>query len=316
MIFKQLIELYDLLDSPSASGAGVVEYLRGIDPACDAETYVLEGPKGSTDMVRVRIPGSRGRAAGGEAPTIGLLGRLGGLGARPERIGFVSDGDGALTALACAAKLLSMHARGDVLPGDVFVSTHVCPHAPTFPHEPVAFMGSPVATADVNREEVGGTQLDAVLVVDTTKGNRIMNERGFMISPTVKQGCIMRVSEDLVSLVEIATGRRARTYPLSMADITPYGNGLYHMNSIVQPAFAAKVPVVGVAITTESSVPGCATGATHVEDVDDVVRFLVEAAKEFTTGRLHFFDEAEFALLTRLYGTLERFQTAGNPSAS
>ncbi len=66
-------------------------------------------------MVRVRIPGSRGRAAGGEAPTIGLLGRLGGLGARPERIGFVSDGDGALTALACAAKLLSMHARGDVL---------------------------------------------------------------------------------------------------------------------------------------------------------------------------------------------------------
>ena len=59
-----------------------------------------------------------------------------------------------------------------------------------------------------------------------------------------------------------------------------------------------------------------ATGATHVEDVDDVVRFLVEAAKEFTTGRLHFFDEAEFALLTRLYGTLERFQTAGNPSAS
>ena len=67
MIFKQLIELYDLLDSPSASGAGVVEYLRGIDPACDAETYVLEGPKGSTDMVRVRIPGSRGRAAGGEA---------------------------------------------------------------------------------------------------------------------------------------------------------------------------------------------------------------------------------------------------------
>ena len=103
MIFKQLIELYDLLDSPAASGAGVVEYLRGIDPACDAETYVLEGPKGSTDMVRVRIPGSRGRAAGGEAPTIGLLGRLGGLGARPERIGFVSDGDGALTALACRA---------------------------------------------------------------------------------------------------------------------------------------------------------------------------------------------------------------------
>ena len=69
MIFKQLIELYDLLDSPAASGAGVVEYLRGIDPACDAETYVLEGPKGSTDMVRVRIPGARDPSASASCRT-------------------------------------------------------------------------------------------------------------------------------------------------------------------------------------------------------------------------------------------------------
>lgn len=158
--------------------------------------------------------------------------------------------------------------------------------------------------------------MDAILSVDTTKGNRIINKRGFALSPTIKEGYILRMSEDLLSLMSVTTGKLPAAFPLTQQDITPYGNGLYHMNSIVQPAFAAKVPVVGVAITTESSVPGCATGATHVEDVDDVVRFLVEAAKEFTTGRLHFFDEAEFALLTRLYGTLERFQTAGNPSAS
>lgn len=312
MILKHLIELYDLLDSPSASGARVVDYLRSIDPACDAETYVLEGPKGSTDMVRVRIPGSRGRAAGGDAPTIGLLGRLGGLGARPERIGFVSDGDGALCALACAAKLSSMHARGDALPGDVFVSTHVCPHAPTFPHEPVAFMGSPVATSAVNREEVGGAgALDAVLVVDTTKGNRIMNERGFMISPTVKEGCILRVSEDLVSLVEIATGRRARTYPLSMADITPYGNGLYHLNSILQPCTATDAPVVGVAITTETAVPGCATGATHLDDLDEAGTFMIEAAKAFGEGTCAFYDTDEFARFVERYGSMKRLQTMG-----
>lgn len=317
MILKQLIELYDLLDSPAASGAGVVEYLRSIDPACDAETYVLEGPKGSTDMVRVRIPGSRGRAAGGEAPTIGLLGRLGGLGARPERIGFVSDGDGALCALACAAKLVSMRARGDVLPGDVVVSTHVCPHAPTFPHEPVAFMGSPVATADVNREEVGGDAahgpwaLDAVLVVDTTKGNRIMNERGFMISPTVKEGVILRVSEDLVSLMESATGRRARTYPLSMADITPYGNGLYHLNSILQPCTATDAPVVGVAITTETAVPGCATGATHLTDVEEAGAFMIEVAKAFGEGKCAFYDADEFERFTSRYGSMKHLQTMG-----
>lgn len=312
MILKQLLDLYDLLDSPSATGAAVVAYLQDIDPDCDAETYKLEGPRGSTDMVRVHIPGSAGRTVGGDARTMALLGRLGGLGARPERIGFVSDGDGALTVLACAAKLLSMRVRGDILPGDVVLSTHVCPNAPTFPHEPVAFMGSPVATADVNREEVGGTDvLDAVLVVDTTKGNRIMNDRGFAISPTVKQGCILRVSENLVDLVEIATGRRARTFPLSMADITPYGNGLYHLNSILQPATATDAPVVGVAITTEVAVPGCGTGATHLTDLDEAGTFMIEAAKAFGEGKCELYDAAEFAHFQARYGSFARLQTMG-----
>ena len=318
MLLKHLIELYDLLDSPTASGQAAVDYLHAIDPACDAETYVLSGPKGTTDMIRVRIPGACGRAAGGDAPTIGLLGRLGGLGARPERIGFVSDGDGALVALACAAKLVSMHARGDVLAGDVFVSTHICPDAPTSPHEPVAFMGSPVSMAAVNREEVGGGgtsgawPLDAVLSVDTTKGNRIMNERGFMISPTVKEGCILRVSDDLVGIAEMSSGRRVSTYPLSMADITPYGNGLYHLNSILQPACATDAPVVGVAVTTETAVPGCATGATHLTDLDEAGTFMIEVAKAFGQGTCAFYDTEELARFQARYGSMAHLQTMGN----
>lgn len=318
MILKHLIELYDLLDSPDASGEKALAYLRAIDPACDAETYTLTGAKGATDMIRIRIPGSRGRAAGGEAPTIGLLGRLGGLGARPERIGFVSDGDGALVALACAAKLLSMHERGDVLAGDVFVSTHICPHAPTAPHEPVPFMGSPVSMAEVNREEVcadaaatGAWPLDAVLSVDTTKGNRIMNERGFMVSPTVKEGCILPVSDDIVGIAEMASGRRARTYPLSMYDITPYGNGLYHLNSILQPATATAAPVVGVAVTCETAVPGCATGATHLTDLDEAGTFMIEVAKAFGEGSCAFYDPAEFDLFRARYGSMAPLQTMG-----
>ena len=103
MLYKELIELFDMLDSASASGSEVVEYFRSIDPMCQVETYPLEGPKGHTDMVRILIPGKNGKSMGGNAGTIGILGRLGGLGARPEQIGFVSDGDGALTALAVAA---------------------------------------------------------------------------------------------------------------------------------------------------------------------------------------------------------------------
>ncbi|MEG0322383.1 MAG: DUF1177 domain-containing protein [Raoultibacter sp.] len=310
MLLKQLLDLYELLDSPDASGKKAKQLLETINPTCAVETYAIEGPKGSTDMIRIRIPGANGKSSGGSAPTIGLLGRLGGLGARPERIGFVSDGDGALVVLACAAKLLSMHVKGDVLAGDVFISTHICPHAPTAPHKPVPFMGSPVATAAVNKEEVTD-ELDAILVVDTTKGNRIANNRGFALSPTVKQGVIMRVSEDLLDLVEITTGRKPNVFALSMSDITPYGNGLYHLNSILQPCTATDAPVVGVAITTETAVPGCATGATHLTDLDEAGTFMIEAAKAFGEGSCKFFDTAEFDLFSQRYGSMAQLQTMG-----
>ena len=311
MLYKQFIELFDILDSATASGAQVVDYLRAIVPDCKVETYPLHGPKGHTDMVRILIPGKNGKSVGGTAKTIGILGRLGGLGARPEQLGFVSDGDGALTALAVAAKLLDMQKKGDFLEGDVFVSTHVCPDAPTTPHEPVPFMNSPVETWQVNKEEVT-PDLDAVLVVDTTKGNRIINHRGFAISPTVKEGYILRVSESILDVMQSTTGKLPVVFALSQQDITPYGNGLYHLNSILQPATATKAPVVGIAITTETTVPGCATGASHMEDLDEAARFMLEVAKAFGKGILRFYDEKEFAKIQKLYGSLEHFQTLGS----
>ena len=55
----------------------------------------MTGVKGSTDFVKVLIPGFRAKSSGGDFPTLGIVGPLGGLGSRPERIGFSSDGDGA-----------------------------------------------------------------------------------------------------------------------------------------------------------------------------------------------------------------------------
>ena len=214
MLLKQFIDLFDILDSSTAGGAQVAEYLKGIKKDANIETYTITGPKGSTDMVKVRIPGKNGKSKGGTAPTIGLLGRLGGLGARPEITGFVSDGDGALIALVLAAKLLDMQNKGDVLEGDVFVSTHVCPNAPTKPHFPVPFMGSPVEMAQVNKEEVSD-ELDAILSVDTTKGNRIINHRGFAISPTVKEGYILKTSNDLLDIMQTTTGRLPKSICLN-----------------------------------------------------------------------------------------------------
>ena len=290
MLYKQLIEAYDIIDSSHASGDKVAAYPKSICEDANIQVYPLVGPKGSTDMLKVRIPGKNGKTNGGNAPTIGLLGRLGGLGARPERIGYVSDGDGALIAIALAAKLLDMQNKGDYLDGDVVISTHICPDAPTAPHIPVPFMGSPVDMAQVNAEELS-PELDAVLSVDTTKGNRIINTRGFAISPTVKEGYILRTSEDLLDIMEITTGKLPYVFALTQQDITPYGNDLHHLNSILQPATATKAPVVGVAITTETTVPGCATGASHLEDLDEAARFMLEVAKAFGKGVLKFYDK-------------------------
>ncbi len=310
MLIKQLIELYDLLDAADASGEKAMAYLKGIAPDCNVEVYPLEGPQGKTDMIKVRIPGRCGKSSGGDAPTIGLLGRLGGLGARPERIGFVSDGDGALIALSLAAKLLDMQKKGDVLEGDVFISTHICPNAPTQPHKPVPFMGSPVEMSQVNREEVT-PELDAILCVDTTKGNRIINHRGFAISPTVKEGYILKVSESLLDIMEITTGQLPQVFALSTQDITPYGNGLYHLNSILQPCTATDAPVVGVAITAQTTVPGCATGASHLTDIEEAARFMLEVAKAYGRGDCSFYDPEEFDSIVKLYGSMKHLQTKG-----
>ncbi len=57
------------------------------------------------------------------------------------------------------------------------VATHICPDSPITPHEPVPFMGSPVDIGIMNREEIDDS-MDAVLSIDTTKGNRIAKWRG------------------------------------------------------------------------------------------------------------------------------------------
>ncbi|MCO5176131.1 MAG: DUF1177 domain-containing protein [Thermomicrobiales bacterium] len=306
MVLRQVLDAFDVLDSAAVDGQRVAVLLSdsGVN---DVQVERVTGPNGSTDFIKVIIPGSDGRASGGSAPTLGIIGRLGGLGARPERIGFVSDGDGALATIAAAMKLGHMQRNGDTLPGDVIVATHICPDAPVRPHDPVPFMASPVATSQMNQFEVD-ERMDAILSVDTTKGNRIINTRGFAISPTVKQGYILRVSEDLLDIMQWTTGRLPAVFALTTQDITPYGNDIFHLNSILQPATATAAPVVGVAITTEVPVPGSGTGATHLTDVEQVARFCIEVAKSFGAGQCSFHDADEFQLIVDLYGEMTHLQ--------
>ena len=61
MLMKQIIDAYEVLDSSFVIGEAVKEYLLGIKADANVEVYELVGPKGSTDMLKVRIPGNNGK---------------------------------------------------------------------------------------------------------------------------------------------------------------------------------------------------------------------------------------------------------------
>ncbi len=296
-MLKEVINIIDLLDDPKINGEKVRSFLEKEGGLDNIFVKRVEGEKGYTDFVTIEIEGD------GSGPILGIIGRLGGIGARPEMIGLVSDGDGAITALSVALKLGKMRERGDILPGKVIISTHIDPDAPTSPHEPVPFMGSSVDIKIMNEMEVK-PEMKAILSIDTTKGNRIINHKGFAISPTVKDGWILKVSDDLLDIMERVTGELPYVFAITNQDITPYGNGVDHLNSIMQPAVVTDVPVVGVAITTPLPVPGCGTGASHEVDIELAARFTVEVAKEFTRGKIAFYNEKEYETLLKLYGRM------------
>jgi hypothetical protein len=66
-----------------------------------------------------------------------------------------------------------------------------------------------------------------------------------------------------------------------------------------------------VAVTTETAVPGCATGVNHEVDIEDAGRFCLEVAKAFTEEKCRFYDEGEFKRAVELYGRMNVLQTLG-----
>lgn len=305
MCLKQVVEIYEVLDAATVTGQAVASLLRerGLS---DVTVQTIGGPAAHTDFIKIVIPG-------GEGPVLGVIGRLGGVGARPQRIGLVSDADGAIVALASALKMADMHGAGDHLPGRVIISTHICPNALTMPHEPVPFMTPPVDMGVLLRSEVD-PRMQAILSIDTTKGNRIINHKGFAICPTLKEGYILRCSEHLLDLMEIVSGCLPRVFPITMQDITPTDNGIYHLNSIMQPGLLSDAPVVGLAITAETVVPGCASGASCIADLEPAVRFCVEIAKSFGSGTCQFYDAQEFEAIQGLYGSMRHLVPSPPPA--
>ncbi|MGV2288265.1 DUF1177 domain-containing protein [Trinickia sp. YCB016] len=318
MALSQTLKVYEALDSAKVNGATIVNMFapyKELGVTVTVTTVNDEPPEDTnkkTDFVSILIPGTSGKTKRGASPTLGVIGRNGAIGGRPAIIGMVSDADGPIASIATALKLADMKKNGDDLPGDVIVTTHISTDVSVSENNGVAFMGMPVSSETMNKYEVSA-DMDAILSIDASKGNRIIKHRGFAISPTAMQGYILPVSADLVAIMESTTGEPAVTFPISQTDITPYLNGLDHFNSIMQPHIATKAPVVGVAITARSVVGGSDSSANHEIDLAEAVRFSVEVAKRFTTGKCAFYKTAQWDMIGKMYPDLSVFQTNGTP---
>lgn len=285
-MLKNVCDIYELLDDPDITGDHIAELFSQVEVKTVTENK-------STDFVTITV--------GEGSPIIGIIGQLGGIGTE-DRQGLVSDAEGAICALACALKLESLAAH---LPGSVIVTTHICPKAPVISHELVDFMGSPL-TVSTMMEHLVKEDMEAILSVDTTRGNKIINHKGFAISPTVKEGYILKVSEPLLTIQEQVSGKLPVVFPVTTQDITPYSNDVYHLNAIMQPCTKTKAPVVGVGITSEIVVPGCATGVNQLLDIEAAARFCVEVVKQYTENT--FYNREEFQKLKEMYGSMDQLQ--------
>lgn len=308
--FKHVTHSIDFLNAPEISLQKIEEKIKDVGIA-DYEVKHLTGEKGTTTFLKVRIPRQTGSKECEKPRTLGIIGRLGGVGVRPKKVGLVSDADGAIVALACMMAFGEMFRRGERLPGDIIISTHVTPSAPIIPHDPVPFVGSPINLYELLEVEVD-PQMDAVLSIDATKANRVAKWSGFAITPPVKEGWVLRIPDEILDIYERTSGRRPCVVPITTQDVTPYGTGISHINSIVQPWLKTNAPVLGVATTALSPIAGSATGVNYPLGLEQATRFCVEVAKEYTHNQCEFYDKEEFNCLKELYGDLsERFKQRG-----
>ena len=308
MSLKSTLEIYELLDSAYVDGNTVCAFVS--EQGAMTKMSRLCGEKGYTDMVEIIVPGTDGRTKGGNAPTIEVAGSLGGIGGRPTICGIVSDADGAVVALACAQKVIKMAQKGDKLPGDLVVRTTICTNAPTMPHHPVPFMDSYLDFVTLKKHIIDQTA-DAIVITETSRGNRVANYPVFGITPTVKEGWILKVSEDAIDVMERVTQEPAKVIPITMQDITPVTNGIHHLNGLGEVPDGTVAPCFGVGLTSPLPLSGAAPGVTNVSSLEIAVRYVVEVVKGFLMGTFSFYDREEFVSLVSMYGDMTRLYKGG-----
>ena len=304
-MLKHVIEVIEAIDRASIGDRDI----ESLIPKCDYTNLEIEKivKDGRTiHVVRYIYRGPRsGRA-------IAVIGRLGGVGARPRIVGLVSDADGAIVALALARKISYMCMYGDHLPGEVYIATSISTHSIVRDEKPAPMISPPIDLYSLIEKELAFKgDPEAYISVDATKANKIIKVEHFAVTPVVVRGWIIPPSEDLLDLYTAVTGRDPAVVPITMQDIVPYTTRVKHINSILQAWLYTDKPVVGVATTSPKLVPGSATGVTNAVGLDMASRYILEVVKGFNSGDIELYSRDDLDELVRVHGEVKHIFARG-----
>ncbi|WP_270934085.1 DUF1177 family protein [Falsiroseomonas oryzae] len=301
-----LKEILDVLDFMTAPRASVEDFLRMLPPGAHSHTTeVVEVDGRRMDFLKILFPGRRGRSAGGNTRTLGVIGSLGALRVPGDNQALVSDADGCLVALAVALRLARMAAKGQVLASDVLISTQLCHDGRAEPHDPYPFVMSPIPSR-LKHPRLVDPRMDGLVVVETCKSNKLVSHKGFAITHVAKEGMLLRLHANLIHIQEMVTGRLPVIFPVSQQDLTPYETGIHHVCGMMLPALYTDAPVLGVPMVTEAQTWPAWTNVQHASEMDQAGRFCLEVATRFGLGECEFFYEADYEAMKKFYGTLPR----------
>jgi hypothetical protein len=317
-MLKEVLDTISVLENPSLTADDITDFLNadGVQSLTTTLPVTMPSQSDSFHVITALIRGAKGKSSGGTAPTICIIGQLGGLAVRPYEPGLISDADGAICSLSVAKKLITMSNAGDRFTGDIFVTTHNSTRPPLKPNPdgqpayPYSVL-APTTFDNIHKimlksmEQFSGAnsdQVDAFFSVDATKGNDVVNVSNFAITPVVVNGWIVPFSNELLNEVTQTTGLLPNVMPLSIYDITPY-ELLYNpdytinitrINSILAPSIQNTKPYIGVATTAIVNVPGSAGSANFYSSLESAGRFMLEAARKLGENRYKVFSETDY----------------------
>lgn len=303
-MLKQGIEVFDLLTSAKVNSTRIVEYISSFGP-CKAQVEGSCGPNGSYKTLKVTIAGTDGAISGGKSPTLGFVGQVGDQASSQSKNERIPDYIGTSIVLLTAAKILQMITSGNALRGDVILSAQIGSNTSTsVSSENTTFQKEVPTHTEVS------LVMDAVISIGSYRGAKIGYNKSIAISPTVKEGYILEISDDLWALAKKTNDVSPISLPLSQQDIIPCEKGLPQAHTILQPSRATSAPVVGIGIQNEmASRHGLNTSL--FERIESTGRFLVTVATAFTNNNCSLYDEHEFTILRTSYGDMSHFQHIG-----